>query len=124
MRRRICPICIPGSREIYHRKVERLAEALTDPDAHRDAAEAIRDLVERVTLTPGEKRGEMRATLHGDLATIVEWAEPGTRKNKTDTPGAGVSVSVVAGTCNQFYLLFTVQGLRPKLAPVSRQIAQ
>ncbi len=35
----------------------------------------------------------MRATLHGDLASIVEW----TRKTKTDTLDSGVSVSVVAG---------------------------
>jgi hypothetical protein len=49
-------------------------------------------------LSPGEKRGEMRATLEGDLSTIVEWTERGTKKSKTDTPGAGVSVSVVAET--------------------------
>ncbi len=73
--------------------MERLTETLSDPVAHREAGEAIRGLIERVTLSPGDKRGEMRATLHGDLATIVEW----TRKNKTDTPGSGMSVSVVAG---------------------------
>jgi site-specific DNA recombinase len=50
-----------------------------------------------VTLKPGEKRGEMRATLHGDLTTIVECTAHKRIQNKTDTPGAGVSVSVVAG---------------------------
>jgi len=87
----------PGIAEIYRRKVSRLAEALTDPDAHREAGEAVRGLVERVTLTPGEKRGEIRATLEGDLATIVEWTAHKRIQNKTDTPSSGMSVSVVAG---------------------------
>ena len=93
----------PGIAEIYRRKVSRLAEALADPDAQREAGEAVRGLVERVTLTPGEKRGEMRATLEGDLSAIVEWTERGNKKSKTDTPGAGVSVSVVAGTRSHLY---------------------
>ena len=33
-------------------------------------AGAIRGLIERIVLTPGE----MHATLHGDLGTIIEWA--------------------------------------------------
>jgi site-specific DNA recombinase len=86
----------PNIAELYRRKVERLIESLASPDMTPDAAEAIRGLVERVTLSPGEKRGEIMATLHGDLAAIVEWTER--RKNKTDIPGMGMSVSVVAGT--------------------------
>jgi hypothetical protein len=62
-----------------------LPKQLADPNAHREAGEALQGLAGRVTLTPGEKRGEMRATLHGDLATIVEWTEHGGRKNKTDS---------------------------------------
>jgi len=87
----------PNIAELYRRKVERLTEALAGPDATPDAGEAIRSLVERVTLSPGARRGEMLATLHGDLATIVEWTERTGRKNKTDIPGSGMSVSVVAG---------------------------
>ncbi len=85
----------PNLAGIYRRKVERLAEALRRPDERDEAAEAIRALIERITLTPGAKRGEIAATLHGDLGTILEWAAQ-TQK----TPGAcatGVSVSVVAG---------------------------
>jgi site-specific DNA recombinase len=83
---------------IYRRKVERLAEALRRPQERRaradEAAEAIRGLIERITLTPGAKRGEIAATLHGELGTILEWTA-----QKQNTPGAfasGVSVSVVA----------------------------
>ncbi|MGH7048993.1 MAG: recombinase family protein, partial [Stellaceae bacterium] len=93
----------PNIAGIYRRKIERLAEALADPDAQRDAGEAIRCLIERVTLSPGARRGEMIATLHGDLATILEWSERVGQKNKTDTPGSGVSVSVVAGERNPLY---------------------
>ena len=88
----------PNVGGIYRRKVERLAEALQHPQERDDAADAIRALIERITLTPGTKRGEIAATLHGDLGTILEWAA-----QKANTPGAfasGVSVSVVAGTRN------------------------
>jgi site-specific DNA recombinase len=85
----------PNAAGIYRRKVERLAEALQHPQERDEAAEAIRGLIERITLTPAAKRGEIAATLHGDLGTILEWTARS--KNKTDTPGSGVSVSVVAG---------------------------
>jgi hypothetical protein len=59
-----------------------LPKQLADRNAHREAGEALQGLAGRVTLTPGEKRGEMRATLHGDLATIVEWTEHGGPKEQ------------------------------------------
>jgi hypothetical protein len=85
----------PNVGGIYRRKMERLAEALQHPQERDEAAEAIRGLIERITLTPGEKRGEIAATLHGELGTILEWTA-----QMQKTPGAcasGVSVSVVAG---------------------------
>ncbi len=91
----------PNVGGIYRRKVERLAEALQHPQEHDEAADAIRALIERITLTPGAKRGEIAATLHGDLGTILEWAA-----QKANTPGqggSGVSVSVVAGARNHLY---------------------
>ena len=87
----------PNIAIVYRRKVERLAEALADPRDRDEAAEAIRGLIERIVLTPGEKRGEMHAALHGDLGTILEWAGSGKGKGATDTRQRGVSVSVVAG---------------------------
>ncbi|MFO1097882.1 MAG: recombinase family protein [Xanthobacteraceae bacterium] len=85
----------PNVAGIYRRKVERLAEALRHPQERDEAAEAIRALIDYITLTPGPRRGEINATLHGDLGTILEWTA-----QKANTPGrngAGVSVSVVAG---------------------------
>ena len=90
----------PKIADIYRRKVERLAEALADPRDRDEAAEAIRGLIERIVLTPVEKRGEMHAALHGDLGTILEWAGSGAGRKATDTPKTGMSVSVVAGARN------------------------
>ena len=93
----------PNIAGIYRRKVERLAEALKHPQERDEASAAIRGLIERITLSPGPKRGQIDATLYGDLGTIIQWT--GTRdgrgnrakRNRTDTPVSGVSVSVVAG---------------------------
>ena len=91
----------PNIAEIYRRKVERLAEALNHPAERDEAADAIRGLIERVTLTPGPKRGQVDATLHGEFGAILEWVERRERAENHNTPSAfasGVSVSVVAGT--------------------------
>ena len=87
----------PNVAIVYRRKVERLAEALADPRDRDEAADVIRGLIERIVLTPGVKRGQIDAALHGDLGTILEWVGSGSRKGATDTPGSGMSVSVVAG---------------------------
>ncbi|MCY3878125.1 MAG: hypothetical protein OXF74_02975 [Rhodobacteraceae bacterium] len=83
---------------VYRHKVERLGEALKRPDERAEAADAIRGLIERIVLTPGEKWGEVHATLHGDLATIVEWTGNGGDEGGTGTPGSGLSVSAETGT--------------------------
>ena len=79
----------------------RLAEALNHPAERDEAADAIRELIECVTLTPGPKRGQVNATLRGEFGAILEWIEWRERAENQNTPGAfasGVSVSVVAGT--------------------------
>ncbi len=86
----------PNIAAIYRRKVARLAEALADPRDRDEAAAAIRGLIERIELTPGEKRGEMHATLHGDLGTIIEWAAADTGNRASATTQSAMSVSVFA----------------------------
>jgi site-specific DNA recombinase len=88
----------PNVAGIYRRKVERLAEALRRPQERDEAAEAIRALIERITLTPGPKRGEIAATLHGELGAILEWTARTAQTNKPGACAPGMSVSVVAGT--------------------------
>ena len=97
----VAPDIHPNIAEIYRKKVERLAEALNLPAERDEAADAIRGLIERVTLFPGAKRGEMSATLRGEFGTILEWVSGREGAEDNNTPGAfatGVSVSVVAGT--------------------------
>ncbi len=64
----------PNIAELYRRKVARLSEALDHPDDRYEAMDAIRQLVSRVVLTPGAKRGEVHAVLHGDIVGIADWA--------------------------------------------------
>ncbi|MGK9171592.1 recombinase family protein [Inquilinus limosus] len=92
----------PNIAELFRRKVERLAEALNHPENRREAADALRTVIAGITLRPGPERGELHATLHGDLGTILGWlgrggGRPERGQQKTDTP-SGVSVSLVAGT--------------------------
>ena len=92
----------PNVSEIYRRKVERLSDALRSPQDQAEASIAIRALVEKIELKPGPNRGEIEATLHGDLCTILGWIEAQDLENprKHNTPDAfasGVSVSVGAG---------------------------
>ncbi len=99
------PDVLPNIAEIYHRKVERLAEALRHPAERDEAADALRGLIERVVLTPGTKRGEITAMLHGEFGTILEWvehrdggADPETATARAVGTGRAVMRSVVAGT--------------------------
>src|SRR3546814_8395469 len=74
-------------------RIERLAEALADPDASLQAAEAIRSLVGQVVLTPGTERGQVHAALHGELGAILQLMA---QKNKGLAPGPGVRLAAAA----------------------------
>lgn len=69
----------------------RLAEAPDHP-GDRNAAAAVRSLIDRIVLTPGTKRAEMDAVLHGDLGTILEWAGGGKGYIGTPTPEMSASI--------------------------------
>ena len=94
----------PNIAGIYAKKVERLAEALNRPEDRDEAADAIRSLIERVTLTPGTKRGEVNITLHGEFGAILQWLGASASRRNDDIPGSceagtlGMSVKMVAGT--------------------------
>jgi hypothetical protein len=68
----------PNVAELYRRKVKHLAEALADDDpSSQEAAVALRSLIGEVVLTPGEKRGEVNATLRGELMGILDFTNGG-----------------------------------------------
>lgn len=64
----------PGIADAYRRKVAGLVETLEDPETRAEAAADIRALVGRIVLFPGDKRGEVHATLHGELMGILDFA--------------------------------------------------
>jgi hypothetical protein len=72
------------------------------------ALQAISALIERINLMPGPKRGEIAATLHGDLGMILECSA-----QKENTPGkgaSGISDSAIAGTGFGLYRTMGVSG--------------
>jgi hypothetical protein len=76
---------------------ERLTEALSHPDDALYATDAIREVIDRIVITPGQQRGENHVTLQGDLATILEWIERAGKpcyKPATDIASSRLSVSV------------------------------
>jgi len=66
----------PNIAEIYRARVLHLAEALADPELQMEAAE--------VVLTPGGKRGDMRALLRGELVGILDMATKFRRHRRPD----------------------------------------
>ncbi len=93
---------LPSASAIYAKKVSALTKALNRKEERQEAAETLRGLIEKISLTPGPERGEIYATLHGELGTILNWTERQAIGNaaKTTKPAAdatGLSLSVVAG---------------------------
>jgi site-specific DNA recombinase len=96
------PDILPSASAIYAKKVAALTKALNRKEERQEAAETLRGLIEKISLTPGPERGEIYATLHGELGAILNWTERQAigKTTKRNTPGGdltGVSLSVVAG---------------------------
>jgi site-specific DNA recombinase len=58
----------PNVSEIFCANVARLAETLDDPVGHAQAAQAIRNLISRVILSPDPDSGDIKATLEGQYS--------------------------------------------------------
>ncbi len=91
----------PRLAEVYRDKVAMLEAELNRPETRPEAAEALRALIEKIVLYPGDNRGEVKAELYGEIAEIMALAE---NKKKNRTPSTGVRFSMVAGTRYQRYL--------------------
>jgi len=104
------PDILPSASAIYAKKVSALTKALNRKEERQEAAETLRGLIEKISLTPGPERGEIYATLHGELGTILNWTERQAigKAAKTTKPAAdatGLSLSVVAGAGSNLHLL-------------------
>ncbi|WFU44593.1 hypothetical protein QA640_20375 [Bradyrhizobium sp. CB82] len=64
--------------------------ALNRPEDRTEATEALRNLIDRIVLEPGPERGEMNATLYGELGTILNrmTRQDSEKSTKTKTPAA------------------------------------
>ena len=91
----------PNVAELYRRKVERLIDALNDPDDRVKAATALRAVIDRVVVSPSGKRGEVDVRLYGDLETLLAWAQDkavaGARAQARYQRAVGDGVSVAGG---------------------------
>ena len=71
----------PGLPDVYRRQIEKLQEALNaDENTKRHAGNILRGLIDRITIHPGEKRGEVSFEIVGDLAKIIGLADPNADK--------------------------------------------
>ena len=106
----VLPALHPNLAQVYRQKVERLEEALHDPVVSAAAVEALRSLIDAIVVHPGERRGEVRVELRGDLAAFLhlEDEDPASQPSaaKTAGPGSGnggsgrMMGSLVAGARN------------------------
>ena len=87
----------PNAADSYRKKVQDLRAALAAcEEADRaDAMAAIRELVEKVTIIPGDPYKPVELKIHGRLATLLEASRDGAIK-QPESMGA-----VVAGARNQ-----------------------
>jgi site-specific DNA recombinase len=87
----------PNASALYKAKLEQLGTALNDPGIAAEAGDVMRDLIERIVLTPAD--GALKIELYGDLARLMAFAEGTERKTNDPGPGgSGSLLSVVAGT--------------------------
>jgi site-specific DNA recombinase len=82
----------PNIAEIYRHKVQQLGVALNDPKTSQEATSAIRSLIGEIVLKPGDKRGEVHATLRGELMSILDFAA-GRNEKRTNVPGVITAVA-------------------------------
>jgi site-specific DNA recombinase len=83
----------PNLADLYASKVARLEEALNEPDAREQAAEALRALVEGITLTPTSD-GVLQIELYGELGAIFAIGQGANVNRPGDMPRR---FSLVAG---------------------------
>ena len=86
--------------EIYRERVDGLQQALATGAERDQAHEAIRDLIEKVVLTPVD--GVLRVDLQGEIAAILQLATAA-NKGRQELDPDGKQLVMVAGARNTRY---------------------
>ena len=97
--------------DIYRRKIAQLPDALSDPQTNQEAAMAVRSLIGEIVLTPGAMRGEVHATLRGELMSILDFA------SGRNTPGPFPSrvITNAAPSPRNHHYRASDEGFEPKV---------
>ena len=87
----------PNIGQLYQRKVNEISQLLSDQASREEAISLIRSLIERIDITPGEKRGQTQVQLVGGLAAILEFAVAKQQKTAIPSDNGFGRVFMVAG---------------------------
>ena len=87
----------PNIGQLYQRKVNEISQLLSDQASREEAISLIRSLIERIDITPGEKRGQTQVQLVGGLAAILEFAVAKQQKTAIPSDSGFGGVFMVAG---------------------------
>ena len=87
----------PNTGQLYQRKVSEISHLLSDQASREEAISLIRSLIERIDITPGEKRGQPQVQLVGGLAAILEFAVAKQQKTAIISDSGFGRVLMVAG---------------------------
>jgi len=87
------PLLHPNLAKVYRERVERLADALRDPDDGREAFELVRSLIEEVRLIPNDDT--LAIELKGDLAGILAVSD--CAKVPSGSEAKALQIKMVAG---------------------------
>ena len=88
----------PNLAQVYRRQVERLQDALNEPEIRDEALQILRGLVERVSISPAETGLEVEIV--GEIAKMVQLGIENKTKRAALDDEMTRSVKVVAGTYN------------------------
>ena len=62
----------PNMAQRYHQSVQRLIESFNVPELREEATEVVRELIDKIVLTPNEDKSALVIDLHGNLAGILQ----------------------------------------------------
>jgi len=94
----------PNMGQLYQRRVEQLTHLLNEESNQQEAVTIIRSLIDRIEITPGEKRGDPQVQLVGGLAAILELVVSRQQKTTIQLDSGFGGVLMVAGARNRRYL--------------------